>query len=79
MLQIIITIWKDTIILRTKLKNDWLYQKKLDQNKMTTNFLFVIDIIFIKLFLILMFSGGNNKTIGVLITTLVKIFTYGKK
>ena len=46
---------------------------------MTTNFLFVIDIIFIKLFLILMFSGGNNKTIGVLITTLVKIFTYGKK
>ena len=79
MLQIIITIWKDTIILKTKLKNDWLYQKKVDQNKITTNFLFVIDIIFIKLFLNLMFSGGNNKTIGVLITTLVKIFTYGKK
>ena len=33
----------------------WVYQKKLDQNKMTINFCFIVDILFMKSFLFLMF------------------------
>ena len=33
----------------------WVYQKKLDQNKMTINFCFIVDILFMNSFLFLMF------------------------
>ena len=43
------------------------YQKKLDQNEMTSNFCFIIDIHFMNSFLILMFfKEGPTKQIGVL-------------
>ena len=56
-------------------------RKKLDQNKITINFCFIIDIdiLFMNSFLILMFfkEGVANKNV-VLIISLVKIFTNGK-
>ena len=58
-----------------------MYQKKLDQNKITINFCFIIDIdiLFMNSFLILMFfKEGVAKKNVVLIISLVKIFTNGK-
>ena len=56
-----------------------MYQKKIDQNKMIINFCFIIDILFMNSFLILMFfKEGLTKKTGVLIISLVKIFTNGK-
>ena len=56
-----------------------MYQKKIDQNKMIINFFFIIDILFMNSFLILMFfKEGLTKKTGVLIISLVKIFTNGK-
>ena len=53
--------------------------EKIDKNKMTINFCFIIDILFMNSFLILMFfKEGLTKKIGVLIISLVKIFTKGK-
>ena len=55
------------------------HQKKLDENKITTNFCFIIDILFMNPFLILwFFKKGLTKTVGVLIISLAKIFTNGK-
>ena len=47
---------KQFIILKAVKSNRyWVYQKKLDQNKMTTNFYFITNILFTNSFLILMF------------------------
>ena len=53
-------------------------RKNLNQNKMTINFSFIIDIRFMNSFLILIFfKKGLTKKSGVLIISLVKIFKNG--
>ena len=53
--------------------------EKIDKNKMTINFCFIIDILFMNSFpVLLFFKKGLTKKTGVLIISLPKIFTNEK-